>query len=332
MRIRGVIAAIGAIALGTLLVASPASAATLPDGQQISVADNIFDGEDRVQLFDTSPANAFSTAIGAVQFPPMGVLAIDVNDDGFGYALENTVDDEDNDVVHLWQVDANTGVFSNPVTVTPTDEFKMTNCTGLDLQPDGSIIIACLDWPAAAVEDSYVGVVTPAGAFTPFVTSGVNNVPVLQWSAIAYNAVTGELWGWAQDQMSGAWFSYPINRVAGTVGAGILTFDVADPEDPQAPVYGADFDRDGQLFVTTQEGESPIALATLVPGTGAMTIIDEITDVDGLLDAPASLTVWGKTLPATGPAEIVPLGIGTALLFLAGAAFIATSRMQRRAD
>ncbi len=97
-------------------------------------------------------------------------------------------------------------------------------------------------------------------------------------------------------------------------------------------MISADYDRDGQLFVLIAQ-EGPQVLATFDPSTPG--IVEEVGEVmwEDEPQLTQALTVWGKeALPATGPAEIVPIGLGTALLMLAGAAFVATGRIQRRAE
>ncbi len=74
-------------------------------------------------------------------------------------------------------------------------------------------------------------------------------------------------------------------------------------------------------------------LGTADPTSGAVDQISVYSFITGP-EGPQvrALSVWGKeALPATGPVEIVPIGLGTALLLLAGAAFVATSRIQRDA-
>jgi hypothetical protein len=105
-------------------------------------------------------------------------------------------------------------------------------------------------------------------------------------------------------------------------------------------VYAADFDRDGQLFVSTEElfgNETVIpALAAADPFTGAFSFIEPYvsTTTDAALLFVAALTIWGApALAATGASgtEAAPIAIGSALLLLAGAAFVATARASRRA-
>jgi hypothetical protein len=317
-------AGIAAIALATLLVASPASAAILPDGQKLTTVVQFLDDPDVTQMFNTSPADAASDAIGAADGPFI-LEGIDVNDDGHGYAVQTELGIVTNEPI-LWVADANTGVFSDPVPILPTVDITITSCAGIDLQPNGEILIACFNYQNTDfVQNSYIGVVTPAGDFTPFVTDGVNSAPLVAFDALAYDAVNGELWAFGSvfDVEDGFTpNSYVVDRAAGTLSAPI-------PMDE--PMLSADFDRGGQLFVMYSPGESLPVLGTAIASDGSIVEIGVPTTGGDEITARA-LTVWGKPgLPATGPAEILPIGLGTALLFLAGAAFVATSRIQRRA-
>jgi hypothetical protein len=307
------------MAVGSLLAVSPVFAATLPKGQKLTtvvqfVADNEL--ESTTQMFDTSPVDAAGTPVGNPDGPFI-LPGIDVDDDGHGFAVQTDITDEFESPV-LWQADANTGTFSNPVQIVPTVDITITNCSGIDYQPGVQIIVACFSFLGGdAPESSYIGVVTPDGDFTPFISSGGEDEnPVVTWEALARNPVTGELWAFGYEQNIPN--VYLVNQAGGTIGEG---------SDAGADVVSADYDRDGQLFVITA-GDGGTYLSTYDPDTASIVEgIGPVTWDDEDLTARA-LTVWGKeVLPATG-ADILPLGLGSALLFLAGAALIATHRIR----
>ena len=61
-RALGLLAGTAAVALATLTVASPASAATLPPGQRITIIDSIDDaGPQEGPFFEVDPADAAAT-------------------------------------------------------------------------------------------------------------------------------------------------------------------------------------------------------------------------------------------------------------------------------
>lgn len=322
-RALGVLAGTTAIAFATLVVSAPASAATLPPGQKITVADGNFVevGPDAVQLARANPADATLTPVGS----PTGATAtsIDVNDDGHGYGTGVVLNLEtQNENPVLYKVDANTGVISDPVPIIPTDpEITITACNGIALLPNGEIILACADL-SDGVLGSWIGVVTPAGAFTWFYSNDEAGNPAQSWGALAYDATTGELWVFGFPDGPAAFL---VDRAGGTLG---------EPVWLDGPVYGADFDREGQLFATTDDADDDFfsALATVDLELGDVVNVNVFTIGGEPAALVSGLTVWGK-LAATGSvSEVAPVAIGSALLLLAGAAFIATSTRRRRAE
>jgi hypothetical protein len=320
-RVPAVIAGATAIALASLLVASPAAAATLPDGQRITVIENDFVpvGPPANTYFDVNPADAAVTQVGS----PGGaiVTSMDVNDDGVGYGTGATfIQNQVGSIPTLYPTNAATGVTGPGVTIDPVDpDVTITECRGIDVQPDGTIFVACINAPDSLV-NSYLGTVTPGGAFTVFFDSQEEEDTALFFTAIAIDPTTGQLWVfefdsfWSVDRSASPWTLGNINSTEGN------------------PVYGADFASNGQLFVTTTSGESNYLLGTLAFETDFVTIVHEFTEGGDVLDQVQAITVWGKkALPATGPADVLPIGLASALLLLAGAAFIATGRIRRRA-
>src|SRR5690606_24654054 len=201
MRVRrvSVVAGLATLAVGALMLTTPAAAATLPKSQNLTTVVQFFDPDNELlsttQMFDTSPVDASGTPIGDPDGPFI-LTGIDVDDDGLGYAIQIDITDEFGSPV-LWQADANTGVFSNPVEIVATDpQILLTHCEGIDYQPGVQIVVACFSFLGGdGPESSYIGVVTPDGAFTPFISSGgEDEIPVVIWQALAHDPVTGQLW------------------------------------------------------------------------------------------------------------------------------------------
>lgn len=334
--ILGAVAGTAAIALATLLVASPAGAAPLPSGQRIDVIyspgsqTGPYYGEmyQAEATLDDGPVTNLTAAPDGPQAGANYAYSVDVLDDGLGYAV---IQLQETDSPQLWTVDANTGAITDPHDIVPADEDdELEICRGIDVQPSGQILVACFgsvpDEGDGRLDATFVGtiVLEPEGGdavFTPVVTvteEGEAFVPRL--NALAINPVTGDVWAFGTG-IEGTIGWYPVDLAGGTLGEMVPTFTY---------IFEADFDRDGQLWATGG-GDSCDYMITVDPSTGEdidyYGCWDNGDDITIRLDA---ITVWGAApaLPATGPAVTLPLGLGTALLFLAGAAFISWSRLR----
>ena len=321
-RILGVLAGTAAIALATLTVAAPAAAATLPPGQKISVIDQReFDFDS--QQYNASPSNAVSTAVGAPVAGYDNVPAIDVNDDGLGYALATVDPGEGLEHPVLLKADANTGTLTDPIVVVYSGPFDvtLTECKGIDVSASGELIATCNDVSDGFVA-GFVGVIDPlSGAFTSFLDGDA------AIDAVAVDPATNAIW---------CFFHHVGGSFASAVNRGENSTSV--PINVGQPIFGADFDRNGQLWVTTRiPGTDPeislsaLATLTLVDGSTPAVVGPFVANNTALIDV-AAITVWGK-LAATGSTtgtEALPVALGSALLLLAGAAFVATARMGRR--
>ena len=71
-----------AVAAASVFAAAPASAATLPDGQRITIIDSI-----AWQFYEASPADASLTAVGTGVPDELYLTGVDVDDDGHGFAM-----------------------------------------------------------------------------------------------------------------------------------------------------------------------------------------------------------------------------------------------------
>ena len=115
-----------AIVIASMFGAAPASAATLPAGQQINTVE-VFSA----QMFKVSPTDASRTTVGAgtgVQ----RVVGMDVDDSGKGWAIQNNVPDDGADSCVLFKADAVAGTLLDGLTLSIGDDDNLV-CGGLDL-------------------------------------------------------------------------------------------------------------------------------------------------------------------------------------------------------
>lgn len=325
-RILAAASAVSAFALGTLLIASPASAASLPDGQRITVIN-----DDSGEFFEADPATAALTAVGGSGIPLVdGTIptAVDVDErTGLGYALVFEVQ-PDWGPAWIVPVDASTGTAGDPVPVSiPSVGTLAFGCHALVLL-DGVYYTSCFTG-SGDERQTHFGTIDPVTGVVEVLTTFDGEI---LFTAFAANPVNGEFWAFeyrGADGFSGSW----------TVDPADWSFTAFDELD--YPVWSADYDREGQLFasttVVTEEQEIYPALMLVDPLGGVFTEIGEYTiSGESLSDeAELPLTIWGEpepALPATGGAfESVPLTLGAGFLLLAGAALLLTRRIDRRA-
>ncbi len=234
------------------------------------------------------PATAASTPVGLPNL--VDTTGIDVNDDGIGYAIG------------YWEFEDGDGIQTRDLA--RRREHRHARCTGADRarrclsSPSSTnarasrsdrpheVVIAC----TSTVGDnfSYVGLVDPVtGILTPDITRFDEGY--VEYTALAYDAVTGVLWGFG---VTDGWASYTLDLPDNDV-------DFVTETDPE--IWGADFDRDGQLSITTYgdfpdaEGTYPI-LGTMDPEVGDVTEVGPYIDTatnTALVEVEA-ITVWGK--------------------------------------
>lgn len=298
------------VAVASVFAAAPASAATLPSGQRIDTVDYY-----TLTTYTADPATAALTQVGADGTDAEYIVeGVDVDDDGHGYAIGAN---ESGGFVYSF--DANTGLVSNPLPVDINFQggaIPSEDCEGIDYT-GGVLYGVCY----AEIDEDYtafIGVLTlPDGELTwelePFTIDDERN-----FSSIAVDPTSGIIYGFS---------------------TAAQIFTLSEDLDPvfQANMpyvaFGADFDRDGKLWVTTYI-DSPYkpALATVNAITGASDDAEHYS-VDGVVGEyeSESITVWGKAaLPATGPADSsVPLA-GAALLLLLGGTILAGVTVLRR--
>lgn len=309
------------ITLAGLLVASPASAATLPDGQRITVVSNYY--ADPGPSYDANPADAVLTALGGVVGLAEGefVSGIDVDvADGLGYAIITSRPDGWGES-WIAPYNAATGEAGTAIPIVDDEDNQLNGCLGLDLYAvDGRYYTACFE--NAAGNTSSFGWIDP----TTGVLTELNGLAGYEFTEFASDPVTGRMFAFRF--IDGDADTYEVYEVDTTTWALVLIDDMAKP------VWGADYDRDGKLFVSTYLHDNADndygELDLLDPLTAAFTVIDYYTVDDAALeDDQLPLTIWGTpALPATGPVNALPLGLGAALILLVGAAFVVTRRIQ----
>lgn len=318
-RLLAAVAATGALTLAALLVASPAQAATIASGQRITIASNYYGAPGLV--FDASPVDATLTQLpeGFTLAEGEFVSGIDVNDDGQGYAIITSQPDGWGESFIL-PFDATTGAVGPRVEIVNVSEgIDGFGCQGLDLSTDGRWYTSCKD----AGVLFFVGWVDPTTGEYTVLESYFQNFLVTEF---ATDPTTGTIWAFTA-AFDGSSFS--LNTMNPENGSLYTTHSLTKP------VWGADFDRDGTLFVTSFLNDvvdnDYAELNTLSVEDGTVTVIDVVTD-DGvaLEDDREPLTVWGHVpapvLPVTGAGDAVPVGLGAALLLLLGAAFVVMRR------
>jgi hypothetical protein len=324
----------GSVGVASLFAAAPASAATLPDGQKITVVDS-FDQ----QFYYASPADASLTAVGGPNNIEVYLQGIDVDDDGAGYAV-GTDYSEGPQGGYVYAANAATGVMGLGIQVTVNFGDVLPDvdgCTAIDYS-GGVILASCFilfqDGEVGPLYPvNYIGVLDPVtGVLQPDLEfpaqeDFADDVTV---NAIASDPVGGGLWVFTTE--------YPDGVVYGAYEYTVdLGFDYAG--DTLSEIFGADFDRGGQLWLTTEftdgGGEFPPsypALATINLTSGSYPFAEFMTiDALPVESQIEPVTVWGKlTLPATGPADSAGIALGAAGFLLLGAFLAAVTVLRRR--
>lgn len=311
-------AAASAIILVILSAAAPAQGATLPEGQTLTVVDDV-----GLVTYTADPATAALTPVGS---SPVAedqiIMGIDVDDTGHGYLITTSGRQGLTDQGDIHSFDANTGAVGPavPLVFAGTEAEPLRGSFSLDLDTNGTLWTS--GFRGGDFGYPFIGTVDP--------DSGVVEVryqrggPYEYLAAIASDPTTGSLW------------------VFGTLPGLGNTAAILDPTSGELgpvveltlPIWGADFTSDGRLFGTTWSSEDVVpSLVTVDLASGEVDVIAAYPldgDPINTFHQPA-ITVWGAApaLAATG-VDVLPLALGTALLFLAGAAAILTRRIERR--
>lgn len=322
--------AIGAAAAMSIAIAAPASAATLPAGQVITVIDSF-----GWQNYQAAPDTAALTPVGNQEDNVSDfITGVDVDQDGYGYAVAAYSEGGG----YLYKADANAGTLADDEVEIDLNfgdvEVDADSCSAIDYT-DGVIYAACyLD--AEDFEATYVGTVDPTtGLLTPVVELAGEDY--LNITSIAVDPITGQLYGFSTE--------FGIETVS---AIWILSEDdgASFVSELDRPAYGADFDRDGQLWVTTNvfEGSSEFpdiysALATVSLTDGSNPFLEKFT-TDGVEyeDPIQPITVWGTVaaeeappvLAATGSTMAPAAAVIAAGVLLFGALLAAGTAIARR--
>lgn len=315
---------VGAVAVASVFAAAPASAATLPAGQKITVIDSNF-----WQFFEANPADAALTAVGTAGAANLFVSGVDVDDTGHGYAV--ATDFSEGPVAgYVLTADATTGTLSNavPVTLNFGDVFPAADeCTAIDYT-GGALIAACQIY--SDFDATYVGTLDPtSGVLTPFIElNGGEDFPFLYITAIATDPTTGTLYGYSWDFPSSSGVQWVLGDDLLTGGPDIFN-----------PVWGADFDRDGQLWITTDEPEDGNENPEFIPSLATQDLVSGANpflaffNLGGVTlsgeDVIQPITVWGALAP-TGAVQSPAGAVGAGALLLFGAIMAAGAMAIRR--
>lgn len=308
-----------------VFAAVPASAAELPEGASISIVD----WESGV-VYDVNAANAEVTSIGTATGIEY-VTGIDVNDDGIGFAVTGPYGDDD-PPSELYAANTVDGTLTYIATITVAgDEYESVHqCASLDLAADGTLYTGCLaDWGDGT--DAVIGTLDPLTGVLTVLDYYASPDGLLY--ALASHPTTGLLYGFSETTA----FAYDHDDES--FGVDILT------EDLGSWIYGADFDANGVLWVTSWDEEVDYdILATLGLDVWVVDAVGQYQPTDETeFSVTEAITVWGQadtpedpdpvdpvepaeTLPATGFDQTPMLLLGAALLVLAGLASIATAR------
>ena len=328
---------VGAVAVASMFAAAPAAAATLPAGQKITVIDN-FD----MQFYNVNPSTAVATPVGTPTPVATEISGVDVDDAGHGYAIATLFEfgePEGEDPIGprypsqgwLYKADANTGALSEAKQIRiddgGADPVYANECTAIDYTK-GVITAVCYTY--GNVRIGYVGTIDASGdeaVLTADTFLWEQDGTDLYFTAIAVDPTDGTLYGFDVTFDNHLW---------------TITLDGADPvkyseDDVLYNVAAADFDRDGQLWlsvlppvVPTALNETIYLLATFDFDAVEVVPVDNFASEDPYeITAPTALTVWG-VLAATGSSVSLAPAIAASGILLLGALLAAGTMVLRR--
>jgi hypothetical protein len=328
---------VGSVVVASMFAAAPASAATLPAGQKISVIDNV-----DAQFYNVSPATAIATPVGTPTPIATEISGVDVDDAGHGYAIATLFEYEEPEGDEqfgdrfpsegwLYQADANTGALSDGKQIRiddgGNDPVWANECTAIDYTA-GVITAVCYTY--GNVRIGYVGTIDASGAeavLTADTFLWEQDGTDIYFTAIAIDPTDGTLYGFSLTFTNHIW---------------TITLDGADPvkvsEDSIGyTVAAADFDRSGQLWLSVVPTIVPSALNASIYQLATFDFAAlEVVPVDNFasedpyaIAAPTALTVWG-VLAATGSAMSIAPAVAASGVLLLGAILAAGTMMLRR--
>jgi hypothetical protein len=349
---------VGAVAVASLFAAAPASAATLPPGQKISVIDSWDD-----QFYNVAPADALASPVGTPAPIEQFVTGVDVDDTGNGYAVATQVYGPDGpsgkislpysspldgyvDGGYIYKADASTGKLTDGKPIAINLGYgapQADECSAIDYTK-GVILAVCYLYfddveldaaPEAEVElipapvVAYVGTVDvsdPNEAVLTPLTSRFGD-GFLYFTSIATDPVSGTVYGFD--------YYYPASWILPLVDNDVVF--TADLE--EFLVWGADFDRGGQLWLSITpfdevrllaDTESSMELATFDFTTDQPLPIAPFGSNDpSEITFPMSITIWG-VLAATGSTLSLAPAVAASGVLLLGAILAAGTMVVRR--
>ena len=331
---------VGAVAVASMFAVAPASAATLPPGQKISVVDVFGD-----QFYNVSPTTAVATPVGAPTAVDTWVTAVDVDETaGVGYAIatyyEYEEPEEGEDLGEryasegwLYKADANTGKLSDGKQVLIDDGGELlvyaNECTAIDYSK-GVITAVCYTWGEGEI--GYVGTIDPSGEVAVLDTDTVlweQDDSYHFFTAIAIDPLDGTIYGFETSKFNYVWTITLDGEDPVLFGEGddYLFYDV----------FGADFDRGGQLWLSVEPPAIPAALnetymtlATFDFDNVTVVPVSNYASEDPYeINRPEGITVWG-VLAATGSTVTAAPAIAASGILLLGALLAAGTMVLRR--
>lgn len=315
----------GSFTVASLFAAAPASAATLPDGQQITVVDDF-----SWKFYFANPDTAALTGVGsgAAHAEFEDVTAIDVDNEGHGWALTTVHDSEEGGSgAYLWAADATAGTLTGGTKISVTYNqvsYTADACTAIDYS-GGVVLAICYDFDDDGEGDyAFIGVMNTVSAVLDAKTTLIDTSFIF-FSSMAVDPTDGTIYGFTFDDIHGV-------RIA------ILNltddFPLLQLAQMTLPAFGADFDSSGQLWIS---GGVP-GPRIIAPGDNGLATLDLETSTNPFsagfapqIDAEA-LTVWGEALPATGPGDSTTVAAGAVVFLLLGAILAVGATARRRSS
>jgi hypothetical protein len=303
---------VGAVAVASMFAAAPASAATLPPGQKITVVDS-WD----YQFYNVNPVSALSTPVGTPDPTYTFVTGVDVDDTGLGYAIATDLYVPSLDALveiadpyssfvgayvdggYIYTSDANTGTLAKekPVIIElgpgVEDDQWADECSAIDVTV-GVILAVCYkyewieeDVPEIGLVDDDAAALILDGYWEP--TAYIGSVDVSGAEAILTPLTTLEgkdfkyLSAIAKHPTSGVVYGFSLAKFGTFAGSWIVNLNDTNPteldDDLDYAVDGADFDRSGQLWLSVSYLNSDdLTLAAVNPSPFQMLATYDFTD------------------------------------------------------
>ena len=316
--------AIVVVALAASLGLAPSAVAVEASGQHITVIHAVPEGDSAAvsQFYEIDSANAVGTPIGS-PVVERHLIALDVDATGQGFAL-GTGSPSEPKLQLLFRVDVVTGTVTDPI---PLDfPLDVGQCFDVDLLADGALLATCEGLDAANAPTTWVSLVdTATGSFTHILTTPVG-AGGPHYRGIATNPATHETWVFSE--LDGQAYSFKLD-LDGFVWP-LTPLDVL----PLAADF-AEIGPQGPPQLLAILAWVRREFAAVDPGTGVIRSVAAFPFDATEKDDVTAITVWGApALAATGGGAdgILPLGVASLLLVLAGGAVFAVGRRRMAAE